>query len=134
MADRLAVLKGLQEFAPAVRINESFRELVVRLISFEELLSETIARLNGASPHMVDLDRLQPMPENQGDFRNGSILIANPASVPVDVFGERLEIGWDGKYVRCLQFTWSVEQLESEIASGFWTVENPSITPAFAPN
>jgi hypothetical protein len=134
MADRLAVLEGLQKFAPAVRSNESFRELVIGLISFERLLSETITRLNGSSPHMVDLDRLLPMPENQSNLRNGSILITNPALVPVDVFGERLEIGWDGEYVRCLQFTWSVGQLESEIASGCWTVENPSIAPVFAPN
>lgn len=69
---------------------------------------------------------VKPFPENGHGFSNGVFLkclhqaVEEQLGIPV---GKSIPIGWDGEYVRCGPYTWSVEQLAEEIAGGFWEID-----------
>jgi len=67
---------------------------------------------------------LPAFPENNAGLKRGTILQATHEAVAQlgMKVGDKIPIGFDGKYVRCGPFTWGVEQLTSEIANGVWLI------------
>ena len=69
---------------------------------------------------------VKPFPENDHGFENGVLIkclhqaVEDQLGIPV---GKSIPIGWDGQYVRCGPYTWSVDQLAEEIAGGFWEID-----------
>jgi len=73
---------------------------------------------------MMDEKLLFPeFPKSTMGLQRGSILRA-VEDIPQLGFkrGDRFPIGFDGQYVRCLGFTWSIDQIEDEILRGVWTI------------
>jgi hypothetical protein len=64
-------------------------------------------------------------PENSLGLRRGSVLESAHQIVQEQLgirVGDRIVVGWDGTYVRCMWFTWDIEQLVDEINAGYWTI------------
>ena len=64
-------------------------------------------------------------PENSLGLRRGSVLRSAHQIVQEQLgirVGDRIVVGWDGIYVRCMRFTWDIEQLVDEINAGYWTI------------
>ncbi len=61
-------------------------------------------------------------PENLLGIKRGTILEAiHPVVSQLGMkVGDKLVVGFDGAYVRCMGFTWSIDQLVEEIEMGVW--------------
>lgn len=70
------------------------------------------------------LHELPIFPKNSLGLKRGTILEAAHPDVNqlMLAVGQRILIGYDGEYIRCGPFTWSVEQLEEEISRGVWKI------------
>lgn len=68
--------------------------------------------------------KIPEFPKNHSGLKRGTILrsISDLTKQLGIEKGEKIPIGFDGKYVRCLEFTWSIEQIQDEILSGIWEV------------
>lgn len=66
---------------------------------------------------------LPEFPQNMFNLQRGSIIKA-VADIPQLGMreGDLLPLGFDGRYVRCLGFTWSIDKLQDEILNGIWEV------------
>lgn len=80
-------------------------------------------------------------PENRLNLTRGTVLEATHTAVGSLGLkpGDRIVIGYDGTYVRFRHFTWSVDQIVSEIEElGYWEVvgtmdlSKPSVERFFA--
>lgn len=66
---------------------------------------------------------LPQFPSNMFGLQRGSILMAARDIPQLGMKkGDLLPVGFDGKYVRCLGFTWSIDKLQDEILDGIWEV------------
>ncbi len=73
---------------------------------------------------------LPDFPKNELGLKRGTILKAKPAlegQLGLKT-GNRIPIGFDGEYVRCYGFTWSIDQLVREIEElGYWEIDEEVI-------
>ncbi len=66
-------------------------------------------------------------PKNNMGLRRGSIIQANEDIPCLGLErGDRVPLGYDGEYVRCMGYTWSIDQIVDEIHRGFWTITEDS--------
>jgi hypothetical protein len=66
-------------------------------------------------------------PKNVLGLQRGSLIISNHALVEAQLgirIGQPIPIGYDGVYVRCAAFTWSIEGLVDEIRAGYWKISD----------
>ncbi len=69
-------------------------------------------------------------PANALGLKRGSIIVSAHPQVEEQLgvkVGDSLPIGFDGTYVCCAGFTWSIEQLVKEIRYGLWTINNKCV-------
>lgn len=73
---------------------------------------------------MSDL-RLPGFPKNFHGLKRGTILKALDDRVRMVGLkkGDRIPIGYDGEYIRCVSLTWNIEQIVEEILRGVWDVD-----------
>lgn len=95
-----------------------------------------MSEIQEESPAIVPPLNNPPYPANRHQLVNGSVIRGKNETVQQLGLrvGDPIVIGWDGQYVRFGSFTWSVEQLDSEIDCGFWevvTVSPPFHDPTF---
>lgn len=75
-------------------------------------------------PELKGVSTLPDFPNNNAGLKRGTILQATHEAVSqlgLKV-GDRIPIGFDGEYIRCGPFTWSVTQLTDEISGGIWSI------------
>ncbi len=69
-------------------------------------------------------------PENPLGLVRGSIIISTN-QITVDqmgvAVGQKLPVGFDGKYVRSGPYSWDISQLCDEIALGVWEIASQTI-------
>jgi len=70
---------------------------------------------------------LPEFPSNMLNLQRGSLLKAARDIPQLGIKkGDPLPLGFDGKYVRCMGLTWSIDRIVQEILDGFWEVmESP---------
>jgi hypothetical protein len=64
-------------------------------------------------------------PENSLGIKRGTVIRCNHPLVEEQLgikIGAPILIGFNGEYVICGPFTWSIEQLVDEITSGYWVI------------
>ncbi|MCK5413056.1 MAG: hypothetical protein KAI57_01645 [Candidatus Pacebacteria bacterium] len=78
---------------------------------------------------MTDRIEIPEFPENDIGLKRGSVLIAlTGRTVYLGIKeGEGIPIGFDGKYIRCINLTWSLEGLKKEIEAGIWDISNEGV-------
>ncbi|HSI21087.1 MAG TPA: hypothetical protein VLA04_05315 [Verrucomicrobiae bacterium] len=63
-------------------------------------------------------------PANSIGLQRGTVLRgSHPAVGQLGLeVGQEVPIGYDGEYVRCGPFTWSIDQLVQEVGGGIWEI------------
>lgn len=73
---------------------------------------------------MKHVTALPEFPANSAGLQRGTILEATHPTVGQlgMTVGDKIPIGFDGEYICCGPFTWSIEQLTDEIVMGVWKI------------
>jgi hypothetical protein len=75
------------------------------------------------------LYELPDFPKNRLGLKRGTILLATNSAINeiAIMVGQRIFLGFDGEFVRCGPFTWSIEKIVEEIEQGTWLISEEYI-------
>lgn len=89
----------------------------------------------------AEMLKIPDFPFNSMGIQRGTVIRSNDILVERQLgikIGEKIPVGFDGEYVRCGPFTWSIDQLMDEIDYGCWVIDglvdlsNPLVSLGFA--
>lgn len=132
-----ALIKATQKKAINLsRYAEAILDDPETIAAAKAILENVAARMARA-----EMLKIPDFPSNLMGIQRGTLIRSNHIQVEKQLgikIGEKIPVGFDGEYVRCGPFTWSIDQLMDEIDRGYWVIDglvdlsNPLVSLGFA--